>query len=248
MFCPVCKSEYREGFTKCSDCGAALVDLPSHGSHDSGSEELEILWAGQDAGVRDGICNKLDTGKIFHEDDAVESQFMPAFRQSIYRIHIRKQDHDAALQAIQDVFLTDSDSYLRKSPGFVLDRNSDLLNKIGTKRSFLDPLLDQQPPTPEQTPQQENFADAADSDESDVSQEAVPDDVLENFHPDEATSEVWSGDDNDLVQTFKDCLREVGIGSVAAPVGGKLRVFVMPSAQSRAKEIIREIIEQTPPE
>jgi uncharacterized protein involved in type VI secretion and phage assembly len=25
MFCPKCKSEYRDGFYKCSDCGAALV-------------------------------------------------------------------------------------------------------------------------------------------------------------------------------------------------------------------------------
>ena len=25
MFCPKCKSEYREGFNKCADCGADLV-------------------------------------------------------------------------------------------------------------------------------------------------------------------------------------------------------------------------------
>ena len=25
MFCPQCKTEYREGFTTCSDCGVALV-------------------------------------------------------------------------------------------------------------------------------------------------------------------------------------------------------------------------------
>lgn len=25
MFCPKCKSEYREGFYKCTDCGTALV-------------------------------------------------------------------------------------------------------------------------------------------------------------------------------------------------------------------------------
>jgi len=29
MFCPVCRSEYREGFTECADCKVALVnDLP----------------------------------------------------------------------------------------------------------------------------------------------------------------------------------------------------------------------------
>jgi hypothetical protein len=29
MFCPECKAEFRYGFTKCSDCGVALVDVPS---------------------------------------------------------------------------------------------------------------------------------------------------------------------------------------------------------------------------
>jgi hypothetical protein len=46
MFCPVCKSEYREGFTKCSDCGVDLVDRSSDSSSDADSEETEILWAG----------------------------------------------------------------------------------------------------------------------------------------------------------------------------------------------------------
>jgi hypothetical protein len=41
MFCPVCKSEYREGFTKCSDCG---VDLVKQLANDS--EAKEPLWAG----------------------------------------------------------------------------------------------------------------------------------------------------------------------------------------------------------
>jgi hypothetical protein len=27
MFCPQCKTEYRPGFTLCSDCGAALVHM-----------------------------------------------------------------------------------------------------------------------------------------------------------------------------------------------------------------------------
>jgi hypothetical protein len=74
MFCPVCESEYREGFTKCSDCG---VDLVKQLVDDS--EAKEPLWAGQDASVRSAICDKLDAAKIPHEDDFVESQFMPHF-------------------------------------------------------------------------------------------------------------------------------------------------------------------------
>ena len=27
MFCPICKAEYRAGFTHCNDCDAGLVDF-----------------------------------------------------------------------------------------------------------------------------------------------------------------------------------------------------------------------------
>ncbi len=127
MFCPVCKSEYRDGFTKCSDCGVDLVhQLPDD------SEANEPLWAGQDASVRSAICDKLDAAKILHEDDSVESQFMPAFRQSICRIQIGKKDHEAALEAIRDIYVDQPN--VRQSPGLVLDRNSDLLRTAVTQR------------------------------------------------------------------------------------------------------------------
>jgi len=130
MFCPVCKSEYREGFTKCSDCD---VDLVRQLAEDS--EAKASLWAGQDASVRSAICEKLDAAKILHEDDSVESQFMPAFRQSIYRIQVRKKDHEAALNAICEV---DVDRLaIRPSPGVILDRNSDWLRTTLRLRTLL---------------------------------------------------------------------------------------------------------------
>jgi hypothetical protein len=169
---------------------------------------------------------------------------MPAFRQSIYRIQVRKRDRAAALQAIQNVSLTDTDSYLRKSPGFILDRNSDLLNKIGSPNRF----SNKQTLISEQASQDENLAELPDSDESDRSQETVPDDQLENFNPDDATRKVWSGADGSVAQSINVCLREVGIGCVVNETQGNFNVCIERASEIRAKEIIREIIEQTPPE
>ena len=45
MICPLCKSEYREGFIKCADCDVDLVDEISnqHESEFDPDEIVEIL-------------------------------------------------------------------------------------------------------------------------------------------------------------------------------------------------------------
>jgi hypothetical protein len=46
MFCPKCKSEYREGFYKCADCGSDLVvHLPREVSDDPSDEEFVEVFS-----------------------------------------------------------------------------------------------------------------------------------------------------------------------------------------------------------
>ncbi len=46
MFCPNCKTEYRPGFTRCSDCGSELVDRlpeePRH-AHDRRTDNVKLV-------------------------------------------------------------------------------------------------------------------------------------------------------------------------------------------------------------
>jgi hypothetical protein len=45
MFCPCCKSEYREGFTKCADCEVPLVDvLPEEVQPDADPHDLVSVF------------------------------------------------------------------------------------------------------------------------------------------------------------------------------------------------------------
>ncbi|HDQ03958.1 MAG TPA: hypothetical protein ENN23_05220 [Deltaproteobacteria bacterium] len=46
MFCPKCKSEYREGFYKCADCGVDLVDyLPEEHMDDPSDIEFVEVYS-----------------------------------------------------------------------------------------------------------------------------------------------------------------------------------------------------------
>jgi hypothetical protein len=62
----------------------------------------------------------------------------------------------------------------------------------------------------------------------------APDDIASEINPKDATSEVWSGDDRKMAETFKVCLREVGFNCVLIAGGGRQRVLVVPAAESLA--------------
>ena len=79
MFCPQCETEYREGFTTCSDCGvalvselgvAALVPLTLERSPDLGAAGVEgleqaevpyVIEAGTALRVLDGEAEAIDS-------------------------------------------------------------------------------------------------------------------------------------------------------------------------------------------
>jgi hypothetical protein len=69
-----------------------------------------------------------------------------------------------------------------------------------------------------------------------------------DLDPEDATAEVWSGDEPGMAEILEDCLRENGIGCAVDQIGMKSRIRVLPISAVRAREIIREVIEATPPE
>lgn len=59
MFCPLCRSEFREGFTEYSDCEVALVETFAEASSRSAR-----LWKGDRQSELDRILATLDGAKI----------------------------------------------------------------------------------------------------------------------------------------------------------------------------------------
>lgn len=85
-------------------------------------------------------------------------------------------------------------------------------------------------------------------DQEEEQQIGPPPKLPEFWYEDGPVAEVWSGDDGEFPDALEVCLREVGIVSHKFSEGGHSRLVVSPQQESRAKEVVREVINATPPE
>ena len=219
MFCPNCKAEYREGFKECSECRVPLV------------RNLPGASASNDESVKPGAAELLWTGT----DSSASSAITEALDAAKIRYHKTAREVGALPGLEKPVYA-------------ILVHARDLV----AARSALDDV-EHKAELPEQN------ADAADAAESaslapaqqedldDSSSLEPPDYVPEDFDPKDATAEVWSGTDAAMANGLKDSLRENGIGcKFTKDEAGRL-LSVLPSEESRAREIIREVVDATPP-
>jgi hypothetical protein len=81
---------------------------------------------------------------------------------------------------------------------------------------------------------------------------ALMDDILDpklslpyNWDPNEATSEVWSGEDEAMAEYLASALRENGVPSrIPDEPGHRARLCVRPADSQRARQIVREVAER----
>jgi hypothetical protein len=88
-------------------------------------------------------------------------------------------------------------------------------------------------------PESESF----DQDEAAI----VPSYLPEDWDDDVAVAEVWNGDEEHFANTLVACFRENGIPSHKLTENGRWRLVVRPEQEARAKEIVREVVEASPP-
>ncbi|HVB33128.1 MAG TPA: hypothetical protein VNJ52_01955 [Patescibacteria group bacterium] len=72
--------------------------------------------------------------------------------------------------------------------------------------------------------------------------------AVEDPHPEDAVAQVWSGEEEHMALFLKSCLAANGIGCyIPAAESGTFTVRVLPDEEARAKEIVRQVVEGTPP-
>lgn len=214
MFCPDCKAEYRAGFTRCSDCGAALVErleeTEVHSNNPRLSGTPELLWTGADARTRDEIIKALETSKILYHERNDKVGALRNWPDEVYAIFIHARDHHAAAAA---------------------------LGQANRRRESAPEETDDEPGDSDSLVAESQCAE--DDDLSDVPPDYVPDD----FDSEDAAVEVWCGQDATLKENLVTFLSNIGIGSATSDSPGQLRIRVTPASQKRAQEMIRQVID-----
>ncbi len=104
LFCPKCKSEYREGFTTCSDCNVSLVsELPPESDPDF-VEYQEVLSTNSPSD-RALISSILDAEGITY---FFQGEFVSAYVYNAIpvRLMVRKDQFQNAVDVLRDLDLS----------------------------------------------------------------------------------------------------------------------------------------------
>jgi hypothetical protein len=219
MFCPKCKAEYREGFTECSDCQVPLVKDLSGAPACSGESRTPEA------------PELLWSGT----DSSAEGAIVEALKAAKISHHTTISEGGALPGLSKPVYAILIHARDRLAARAALD---------DARRKTQLPETDEN----EDPDDLESALPIAAEQEADDSTSATPDYVPEDFNPEDATAEVWSGTDAAMARSLKDSLRENGIGCAITEGGAGRRLSVLPSEEKRAREIIREVVDATPSE
>jgi hypothetical protein len=254
MICPNCKAEYREGFTRCADCDVELVrELPAAAlvvtepPGDPDEDPFCSFWSGDDPRLHVELCELLDKESIPHKTLRREDHLFHVSKYPAFQMGIPFSMFERAEAVVKEAYGTDEDPqdaalllpyekqrvttsrtitpWLPASRGFAWSRREGASEPVNQAGFVSEP------------PSVETDAEATRRDWD-----------PENWHPEDAGEEVWSGDSAELVDMLGSSLRENHIHFRRALTGSKHTLFVLPEDESRAREIVREVVEGAPPE
>ena len=229
MYCRLCGAEYRPSFTVCSDCQVDLVpELPR--------EPLAAAPADGTPFVL--VWSGNDLRRHAEVCGALERRKIPVRT-------LRRDDHLFFGPTTHPDFEVFVPVDLRSSA-------REAINSAETPQDETEPLADS---GVFEIPAKDGPTNDAFSDDDNRDEERGD---SQNLDPQDATVEIWSGQDADVAAMIASSLRENQIIFRSDPDVNEpespsdeahpTTLFVFPEGEKRAKEIVREIVNAVPPE
>ncbi len=107
MFCPRCKSEYREGILKCANCGVDLIGVkPPEPADDFGDEEFVEVFSTYQQGDIAFIKSVLDGEGITYFFQG-ESSIMLIAAGAYARLMVKADEAERAREILQELGFLD---------------------------------------------------------------------------------------------------------------------------------------------
>ena len=243
MYCPNCGTEYREGFTHCVDCDVDLVwESPNKGIvarhtdewghlHDTvpgepgdpNSDPFCSFWKGDDARVHAELCEVLDEAGIPHNTVFRRDHLFNLTNYPAYEVGVPFSMFQRAENAVKEAYGADvvDEVGAMELQGRVLPERSSASRKLPAT------LM---PPAGEDIPGPPDAGEAGE------------------WFPEDATVKVWSAANRGEAQGefLMAALHENGVRCRVDRAEQGNEIYVLPEDEARAREIVKEVVENTP--
>ena len=240
MFCPRCKAEYRKGFTRCADCEVDLVyELPKQaielrqtgedggyrvagGPGDPNEDPFCSFWKGNDRRVHAELCEVLDEAAIPHNTVYRRDHLFNLQNYAAFEVGVPFSMYERAGNVVKEAYGTEDVADVGAQEVQLLpDRPIASMRKLPQSIAPVEGENIPGPPTAgEQT----------------------------DWYLEDAIIKVWSTESSEPSDFLMAALHENGIHCRVEKTGTNAALFVLPEDETRAREIVREIVEGNPPE
>lgn len=231
MICPECKAEYRPGFTRCVDCDVDLVweqaeqvaSPAPHGAVEPGDPDEDpfcSFWKGDDPRIHADLCEVLDEAGIPHNTVFRRDHLFNLKNFPAYEIGVPFSLFEKAENVVREAFESVEDEAVKllKAPQYISE---------GPERAWKLP----ETLTPEE---KDNIPGPPSAGEE------------EPWYPEDANEEVWAGESGVTTDFLIAALHENGIHCRVERNAARTELFVLPDDETRAREIVREVVEGKP--
>lgn len=125
MFCPVCKAEYRQGFTRCADCdvdlvyelpAAAIVPVEPVDPGDPDEDPFCSFWKGDDPRLHAELCELLSEQGIRQRTVRRQDHLFNWNTKSAFEIGVPFSQFNKAEAAVKDAYSGGSEAGSEGAP------------------------------------------------------------------------------------------------------------------------------------